>query len=223
MPTTAQLKLPAIRQEYMDALMARDSQRARAVVERALAAGADPGDLALDVLTPALHEFGRRWEHGDVSVAQEHYATGVTEGLLAIIAARMRRPPHGGRLAIVACPAGERHGLPARMLGDFLEGAGWEVIVIGSDVPARDLLDMVVDEQPDVVCLSVTLPGHIERSFELLGALSTVDPPPFLAVGGQAWDGNARIAEAIGADVVLSDPRELVTVLTERFPPLPED
>jgi methanogenic corrinoid protein MtbC1 len=220
---TTRLNLTSVRQEYMDALMARDSHHARAVVQRALEQGADPADLALDVLSPTLHEFGARWEHGDVSIAQEHYATGVTEGVMALLAARMRRPPLGGRLAVIACPPGERHGLPARMLGDFLEAAGWEVIVAGADVPARDLLELVADEQPDVVCLSVTMPARIEQAFELLGALGTVEPPPFLAVGGQAWDGNARIAQAIGADLVASDVRELVTVLAKKLPPLPED
>src|SRR4051812_8636199 len=111
--------------------MARDSHRARAVVEGALAAGADPRDVALNVLSPTLHEVGRRWEQGDVSIAHEHYATGITEGILAVVAARMRQPPAGGRLAIVACPPGERHGLAARMLGDFLEAEAWEVIVAG--------------------------------------------------------------------------------------------
>jgi methanogenic corrinoid protein MtbC1 len=122
----------------------------------------------------------------------------------------------------VACPKDERHALPARILGDFLESAGWEVLVIGADTPARDLLELVADEQPDLVCLSVTLPQHMETTFELLGALGTVDPRPMLAVGGQAWDGNASMAGALGADVVVDDPRELVAVLADKLPPLPE-
>jgi MerR family transcriptional regulator, light-induced transcriptional regulator len=210
-------------EEYLDALMARDSHRARAVVNRALRAGQEPRRIVLDVLCPALHEFGARWEHGDVSVAQEHYATGVTEGLLALLAARMRRPPAGGRLAVVACPAGERHGLAARMLGDFLEAEAWEVIMLGAEVPARDLLELVGDEQPDLVCLSVTMPSSIEPAVELLGALSTVEPQPLLALGGQALDGSARVARAVGADLVAEDIDRFVEVVRKRLPPLPED
>ena len=142
---------------------------------------------------------------------------------MALVAARMRRPALGGRLAIVACPPGERHGVPARMLGDFLEAAGWEVIVAGPDVPVRDLLALVEDEQPDVVCISVTMPGGIEPAFELIGALGTVEPRPLLAIGGQAWDGSARIADALGADIIAAGPRELLQILGERLPPLPED
>jgi methanogenic corrinoid protein MtbC1 len=216
-------QLRALLTTYLDALMARDSHRARAVIDRALDAGADPTEVALQVLTPALHELGRRWEAGELSVAHEHYATGITEGVLAAVAARMRRPPAGGRLAVIACPKGERHALPSRILGDILEAEGWEVLVIGADTPARDLLELVGDEQPDVVCLSVTMPGNMETTFELLGALGTVEPRPLLAVGGQAWDGNASMAEALGADLVVDDPRELVAVLADKLPPLPDE
>ena len=76
---------------------ARGSHRARAMVDRALAGGTDPVDLALEVLCPALRTIGEQWEHGDVSIAQEHYATGITEGVMAVLADRMRRPPRGGR------------------------------------------------------------------------------------------------------------------------------
>jgi MerR family transcriptional regulator, light-induced transcriptional regulator len=210
-------------EEYMDALMARDSHRARTVVVRALDAGVDPRRLALDVLAPALHEFGQRWEHGDISVAQEHYATGVTEGVLALVAQRMRRPPAGGRLAIVACPPGERHGLAARMIGDFLEAEAWEVLVVGPDVPVRDLYELVADEQPDLVCLSATMPDATEPAIELAGMLGTVEPPPFIVLGGQAWNGGTAVAREMGADLVTADLQELLSVIRERLPPLPED
>ena len=207
----------------MAALTARDSHHARAVVEQALEAGADPRAVVLEVLSPALHALGELWDHGQLSVADEHYATGVTEGVLALTAARMRRPPAGGRLAIVASPPGEHHGIPARIIGDFLEAEGWEVIVAGADVPARDLIELVGDEQPDLVCLSTTMPHNIEATFELLGALSTLEPRPLLACGGQAWDGGSRIADAIGADLVTADLDELVRTVRDRLPPLPDE
>lgn len=202
--------------------MARDSHRARTIVDRALAAGADPAELNLQVFAPTLREFGDLWERGEDNVAHEHYASGVTEGLMALVAARMRRPPAGGRLAVVACPHGERHGLAARMLGDFIEAEGWEVIVVGCDVPVRDLVALVADEQPDVVAVSVTLPGLVEDAVELLAALSVVEPRPYLIAGGQALEGEVASAAALGADAVVAEVSRLVDVLHERFPPLPD-
>ena len=206
----------------MDALMARDSHRARAVIDRALQAGADPGDLDLEVLRAALNAFGELWAEGEVSVAHEHFVTGITEGVMALLASRMRQAPVGGRLALVACPSGERHALGARMIGDFLEAEGWEVLALGADTPARDLLELVDDEQPDLIALSVTMPGCLDGALELLGALGTVEPRPCVAVGGGAWPETTDPAR-VGVDIVAGDPRDLVAKLREYLPPRPED
>jgi hypothetical protein len=71
--------------------------------------------------------------------------------------------------------------------------------------------------------VSTTLAANIEGTFELLGALGTCEPRPLLAIGGQAWDGNAAMAKAVGADVIADDPAVLLDVLREKLPPLPDD
>ena len=202
--------------------MARDSHAARSVIDRALEAGADPASLDLEVLRAALNAFGELWADGEVSVAHEHFVTGISEGVMALLASRMRRAPVGGRLALVACPSGERHALGARMIGDFLEADGWEVLALGADTPARDLLSLIDDEQPDVVALSVTMPSCLDGALELLGALGTVEPRPCVAIGGAAWPATADPAR-MGVDIVAGDPRELVEQLREKLPPQPED
>ena len=140
---------------------------------------------------------------------------------MALLASRMRTAPVGGRLAVVACPTGERHALGARMIADFLEAEGWEVLALGADTPARDLLELVDDEQPDLVALSVTMPGCLDGALELLGALGTVEPRPCVAVGGDAWPRSTDPAQ-VGVDIVAGDPRELVAKLREKLPPMPD-
>jgi methanogenic corrinoid protein MtbC1 len=206
----------------MDALMARDSHRARSVIDRALEAGAEPAALDLEVLRAALNAFGELWADGEVSVAHEHFVTGISEGVMALLASRMRTAPYGGRLALVACPSGERHALGARMIADFLEAEGWEVLALGADTPARDVLELVGDEQPDLVALSVTMPACLDGALELLGAMGTLRPRPCVAVGGAAWPGSADPA-AVGVDIVAADPRELVVQLRDRLPPRPDE
>ena len=148
--TSADLQF--VRHAYKAAVMARDSHRARSIVLDALEQGADPFSLDLDVLQPVLVELGERWVEGEVSVAHEHFVTGVTEGVMALLAGRMRKAPANGRLAVVACPPGERHSLGARMLSDFLEADAWEVICLGAGVVARDarqLLDLLRERLPE--------------------------------------------------------------------------
>src|SRR5688500_11202342 len=143
------LALPHLHDDYLAALLAGDAVRARALVDRAVDDHLPLEDIYLSVLTPALEEIGRRWEIGEIEVAWEHRATAITEGIIGTLAARMRVPPVSGRLAVVACVEGENHALGARMVGDFLEGAGWEVILLGASVPSESLAALVEDEAPD--------------------------------------------------------------------------
>jgi methanogenic corrinoid protein MtbC1 len=209
--------------DYLAALLAGDGTRARHLVERALAEGVSPPEVCLQVLQPALVSVGELWERGEVSVAYEHYATAVTSGVLGALAPRMRVPPSGGRLAVVACTPGEQHTLGALMIGEFLEGAGWEVLQLGAGLPAEDLLALVVDEQPDAVGLSTATPGMLPGAEQALALLGEADPRPLIVIGGQAWrDVPAERIRELGADARLPGPLELVDLLRRELPPLPE-
>src|SRR3954469_6228445 len=101
----------AVRAAYLQALLASDVPGAQRAIADALAAGADPQRLYLDVLQPALYEIGRRWSHAEISVAQEHLATAATQSAMARLSAALgeARRPARGSVAIVACVSDELH------------------------------------------------------------------------------------------------------------------
>lgn len=220
----ASLATPGLHDDYVGALLAGDAVRARHLVERAIARGTSIATVYLEVLAPALDEIGRRWESGEVGIAGEHRATAITAGILGALGPRMRVPPTTGRLAVLACTAGELHELGLRMAGDFLEGAGWEVILLGASVPSAALAGLVADEAPDVVALSTATAGLLEGVRSAIGALGEIDPRPWVVVGGRAWhEPGAPDAAAFGADAAFRDPRALTRALTLRFPAIPDE
>ena len=213
-----------VRDGYLAALVAGDGTRARHIVDTALDRGLSVADVYVDVLTPAMVGVGELWERGRLSVAYEHFATAITHGVLGALAPRMRRPPQGGRLAVLACVPGEEHALGALMTGQFLEAIGWEVLQLGPGLPASELAALVAGEQPDVVGLSMASVSRLPEAREAVARLHEVDPRPFVVLGGRAWDevGTDELA-GIGADAWLTDPRDLVALVAERFPPLPDE
>ena len=88
------------------ALEAYDEEAANAVLDRTLQR------FSLDafiggVVLPAMKVIGRRWSRGEISVAQEHFASSVVRGRLVALA---RGWGSGmGPLAVLACPPGELH------------------------------------------------------------------------------------------------------------------
>jgi len=213
-----------LREGYLAALLAGDSIRARHLVDRAVDSGVAIPAVYLDVLQPALEEVGERWAAGEVSVAYEHQATAITQGILGSLGPRMRVAPTSGRLAVLACTPGELHAIGIQMLGDFLEAAGWEVILLGASVPAGALAGLVEDESPDVVCLSTASPTLLPGARDAIVALRALDDPPFVACGGRLWQilGTDEALTA-GADCCPVGPLELAAELTARFPPLSDD
>ena len=217
-------RLDERRDGYLQALLARDSARARRSVEQAVADGVPVPDVYLEILRPALHEVGHLWAVGELNVAEEHYATAVTQALLGALGPQMRVPPKDGRLALVATTPDEQHVLGPMMVADFLEADGWEVLYLGASPPADDLALLVDDERPEVVALSTSTAGRLPGIADVLRALAALPTPPFVVVGGLLWtDDVAREASALGAHLVEHDPRRLVAALRERFPPVVEE
>ncbi len=215
------VRLEDHRDAFLDALLRRDSARARRAVDEALAAGAPVPDVYLGMLEPALREIGHRWAMGTLNVAEEHYATAVAQSILDALSRQLPRPPRDGRLAVVTGTPDEQHVVGARMVADFLEADGWEVLLLGPGAPAADLVALVESEQPDLVALSTATAGVLDGVAEVLGALRALRPKPYLAAGGQFWTATtSEAAVELGADLVVHDPRELVAVMRDVIPPL---
>jgi methanogenic corrinoid protein MtbC1 len=203
---------------YLQALLDRDVPRARAVADGAVAALFPIADVYAEVLQPALAQIGHLWAVEEITVAQEHFATAVTQRLIAQLAPAVRTPPTEGRLAVVSTTPRELHVLGALMVADLLERDGWEVISLGASTPAVDLADLADHECPDLVALSASTAGRLPGVAEALSRLTALRPRPFLVVGGALFTGEmAEAAREMGADLVLTDVRALAPALLERF------
>ncbi|HET8978669.1 MAG TPA: B12-binding domain-containing protein [Solirubrobacteraceae bacterium] len=211
----ATLSPGALSQEYLGCLLAADGRRARRLVEDGLAAGVPAATLYLEVIAPVMHEIGRLWETAQVSVAQEHLATQITQATIASLGLHLAggEPVGAGRVAVVAASPGERHALGGQMVADFLEAQDWTVLSLGPDTPLHELVGLVKTRGAALVALSTALPGHllsVTRTCQLLRRLS---PSPYIVVGGRAYGGDAGRARAVGADGFADDPRALLGLL----------
>jgi methanogenic corrinoid protein MtbC1 len=194
-----------VRDAYLAALRRADPQGARHVAETAIAAGMSLQTLYLEVFQPALHEVGRLWEQGEATVAQEHLATATTQTLAARLSARVTTTPQPALTAIVSGTQDELHGLGSRFVGDFLETAGWTVIDLGPGTPTADLVRIVAERRPTLVCLSTALAPHLVHADAAVAALRRLDEPPLIAVGGHAYEGHPDLAARVGADMHATD------------------
>jgi methanogenic corrinoid protein MtbC1 len=208
--------LAGLRADYLHALVARDAATAIALVTEAVSHGTPAEDVYLRVFQPALHEVGERWERGELSVADEHFATDTTSAALERIASTLRRDEREAGAALVCGTPGERHRLGGRMVADFLTAAGWRVVLHTEAARVEDLTALARAERVDVVALSTSLPWLLPEARRLCVALHALLDPPRVIVGGRAYRGDPHLVELVGADGYAPDPAALLAQLPQR-------
>jgi DNA-binding transcriptional MerR regulator/methylmalonyl-CoA mutase cobalamin-binding subunit len=152
------------RAQLGDALEAFDEPRAQGVFDRLLSM-ATVDALLSGVVVPYLHDLGERWERGEVSVAQEHFASNVLRGRLLGLARGWGRG--AGPRALLACPEGERHDLGLICFGLALRERGWRIDYLGPDTPVESIEEAARRTDPSVVVLSAVRPEPLEPVAEL--------------------------------------------------------
>jgi DNA-binding transcriptional MerR regulator len=188
---------PEARSELAAALDAFDEPAAQALIDRLLAATTLDVFLA-EVVLPYLRELGERWERGEASVAQEHFASNVLRGRLLGLG---RGWGLGlGPLALLACLPGEQHELGLVAFGLALQARGWRIGYLGSDAPLDTVARAADSLQPELVVLSAVSDERVRAAGSELRSLAERHR---VAVGGAGATGDA--AEDVGVIALAGD------------------
>lgn len=151
------------------------------------------------VILPYLRELGERWERGDVSIAEEHFTTGILRARMVDLTASLE--PGTGPLALLACPEHELHDLPLIALALALRARGGRVVVLGANVPVADIAATADRLHPDLVVVSATLREPASRSVRRLAGLARRHR---VMVAGAGFD--EAMATRAGAEYLADDP-----------------
>lgn len=170
-------------------------------VTEALAAGASARVVLNQGLSAGVRAVGERFESGeyfltDLVLAGEIMKEGLAplESLLATTEVR------GSGTAVLATVQGDIHEIGKNLVGTMLRAAGFEVVDLGVDVPAVQIVEAVRTHQADVVGVSVlltTMVGQLRTVVEELteaGLRSSVK----VVIGGACT--TPELAQEMGCD-----------------------
>lgn len=171
--------------DYSAAIEAGSYADAARVVETALVGGATGAEIFTRVLTPAMYRIGERWERAEITVADEHLATAISNRVMGLVygALAVEMPSSKERVLITAVE-GDQHVMGLRMIADILEGVGYETIYLGADTPLDGLLTSIERWQPSVVALGGTAPWSGPVLAQTIRAIRTVNSSLPLVLGG---------------------------------------
>jgi len=213
-------RAPALRKHQtalLDALIAGDETRANDLIEDSITKRWAPATIYLNLVAHAMTEIGDLWHRGDLNISTEHRATQIAFRLLARVKNSYPDGNKTGLSAIVSGVAGDAHLGGALIFADLLRFDGWNVDFLGTDTPSDAILEIVKSNEPDLLCLSVTLPDQVDTAKETVRLVKSTVPSTAIIVGGGAISKNGSQNSLASADYVTSDPVTALKWTAEQF------
>jgi 5-methyltetrahydrofolate--homocysteine methyltransferase len=183
------------------AVIEGDWRASAAMTRAAIAAGVAPLTIVTGYLVPAMDEVGRRFEREEyfvpemlISARAMKAAMEIVRPLLAAVGAEA-----AGRV-VIGTVKGDLHDIGKNLVASMLEGGGFEVIDLGTDVEPERFIEAAVTNNAHLVALStlltVTMPSMKTTldAFQAAGLREKVK----VMVGGAPV--TQQYADAIGAD-----------------------
>ena len=208
--------MESVLETIYNAVLEGDAAGTKAGVDAALAAGLNPDAVLADGLIAAMGEVGRLFEENEYFVPEMLVAARAMQGGLAIL------KPHlaaGGSVstgkAVVGTVKGDLHDIGKNLVAMMLEGAGFEVIDIGIDVPVETYLEAIDKHRPEILGMSALLTTTMPYMKVVIDALEEkgIRSDTIVLVGGAPL--NDAFAQSIGADAYCRDAATAVETATE--------
>jgi methanogenic corrinoid protein MtbC1 len=186
--------------DYLNNLTSGQRSKLSDVVHRLINSGMPIPDLYENLIRRSMYQVGELWEMNKVSVATEHMATAITEGLLNQIYPQLIRKESIGKTALIGSVEGEPHQVGAKMVCDILEMAGWESYFLGANTPTSELIIFIHENKPDLIGLSMSSYFNMMGLKKMIKAIHSefVDIPIIIGGQGLLTNGKEIAAQTLG-------------------------
>lgn len=172
---------------FVSALVSGDRRACARISDSALVEAGDFLEVYTGLFQPSMYRVGELWEYNKISVAAEHMASSITEGLMNRVAMDMEPAPAVDKSVVVGSVEGELHQIGAKMVADVFELHGWDTLYLGADTPLGELLRLLREQTPDAVALSLTVFFHMPALIKMIDAIREEFPELPILVGGQGF------------------------------------
>ena len=189
--------------KIFDAVMEYDEEEVAELVSAELANGTDIQVILGDGLVSALDDIGEKFSAGTLFVPEMLMAAEAVQAgldLLRPLLAETGVKPIG--TVVLGTVKGDLHDIGKNLVGMLLEGAGFRVIDLGTDVDAEQFISSAQENEADIIALSGLLTTSMPEMQKAVASLQDANQTRNLnvkvMVGGPPL--NTDFATRIGAD-----------------------
>jgi 5-methyltetrahydrofolate--homocysteine methyltransferase len=184
-----------------EAVLTGDNKKADAEVSATLQANTSAEDVLYKACIPAMEEVGRLFEQGEKFVPDLLISARAMQTVMSRLKPLLAQADikSAGKV-VIGTVGGDLHDIGKNLVGTMLEGSGFEVVDLGTDVAPEKFVDAVRDLQPEVVGLSAllttTMPS-MTATIKALGEAGLREKVKVLIGGAPVTQ---DFADSIGAD-----------------------
>jgi len=205
--------METILNEIYENVMNGDQNAVPAKVQAALTAGIPPATILNEGMIAAMNQVGKLFEEGEYFVPEMLIAARAMQAGLAVLKPHLALADVKAAGRVVAGTVkGDLHDIGKNLVCMLLEGAGFEVIDLGTDVAPERFVDVVKEGKADLVALSALLTTTMPNMKNTIDALTTagVRDQARVMIGGAPI--TQTYADQIGADGYAPDASRAVAL-----------
>jgi len=209
----------AVLDELREAVIDGQAKLAVTKANQGLEQGIPAEVLLQDGLIAAMREVGRLFEENEIYVPEMLVAARAMNATVAVLKPRLiGHAVHSSGTVAIGTVQGDLHDIGKNLVAMMLEGSGFEVVDLGTDVPPEGFID-AIRAGADVVAMSALLTTTMTSMKDVVEAITVAGlrDQVRIIVGGAPI--TAKYAAQIGADGYAPDAskavrkvRELLTV-----------
>ena len=185
-------------------------------VQKAIKGEVELNVLLNEGLISAMDVVGKRFLEGEIFVPEMPVSAKTMQTTLALLKPFLTDGAFQSKgVVILATVRGDLHDIGKNLVGMMLEGAGFQVIDMGTNLTAEELIEQIEDIKPEVVGLSAllttTMPEmqNVIEGFKERGLREQVK----IVIGGVPI--SQKFAAEIGVDGYGKDAAEAVRLVKE--------
>jgi 5-methyltetrahydrofolate--homocysteine methyltransferase len=202
--------------KLFEAVLEGDFDGVKTNVQSALDANLDPTLILNNGMIAAMREVGVRFEAGEYYVPEMLIAARAMQSGMAILKPHLQQTDRksSGRV-VIGTVKGDLHDIGKNLVSLMLEGAGYEIVDLGVDVPAEEFVKQATALQPDIVAMSALLTTTMPSMRTTIAALTAAGLRNHVKVIVGGAPVTESYAQQIEADGFSTDASRAVNVVNE--------
>lgn len=175
------------------------TQHVAALTQQLLGAGISPQLILNDGLIAGMAVVGEKMRDGEMYLPEVLQAAGAMQASLKLLKPHLLKDgvPSRGTV-LLGTVKGDMHDIGKNLVATMLQGAGFEIVDLGVNIPSEKFVEAVEAHKPAVVGLSAMLTTTMLTMKPTIEALRAAGSRVKIIIGGAPV--NQSFADQIGAD-----------------------